>query len=61
MIEIERQINEILRLKTAIQKTSSEYLKNDYSKNIKKRKNKLKAYCYANGHNYKRLAKAYNI
>ena len=40
----ERQLQEIARLKAALLTTSSEYLKKDYSKAIRRMENELKEY-----------------
>lgn len=50
-----RQVAEINRLKTAIEKTDSAYLKNDYAKNIRKLQKELKEYCGYKGYDYKAI------
>ena len=42
----EEMIKEISRLKAAVRKTSSKYLKNDYGKRIKKINRQLASYRY---------------
>lgn len=49
------QVEEIKRLKAAVEKTKSEHLKNDYSKNIKTRTSELREYCAYRNYNYKKL------
>lgn len=61
MQAVERQINEIKRLKAAIEKSNSVYLKNDYSKGIHRLKRELKQYCYFRGYNYKAILHKYKI
>lgn len=46
MKAIERHINEIKRYQEAIEKTDSNYLKNDYSKKISRMIKELREYCY---------------
>lgn len=53
----QRQVAEINRLKTAMEKTNSNYLKNDYSKRIKTLTNELKEYCGYRGFDFKRVIK----
>jgi hypothetical protein len=49
-----KQVEEIQRLKKAIEKTKSAHLKNDYSKNIKRLTSELREYCkYRNYDFYK--------
>lgn len=50
-----RQVEEIDRLKKAIAKTKSVYLKNDYSKNIRTLEAELKEYCGYRGFDYQRI------
>ena len=40
-----RQVEEINRLKEAVEKTKSAHLKNDYAKNIKRLTAELREYC----------------
>lgn len=57
MNAVNRQLEEIKRLKRAINKTKSQYIKNDYSKNIRKLQKELKEYCQYRGYNYKEIIK----
>ena len=50
-------IEEINRMYVAVEKTKSQYLKNDYSKNIHRMKKELKTYCGYKGYDYKELSK----
>ena len=50
-----RQVEEIDRLKEAIRKTNSNYLKNDYAKNMRTLKRELKEYCRYRGIDYQRV------
>ena len=50
-----RQVEEIDRLKEAIRKTKSNYLKNDYAKNMRTLKRELKEYCRYRGIDYQRV------
>lgn len=57
MRAVNNQLEEIKRLKRAINKTKSQHLKNDYLKNIRKLQNELKEYCFYRGYNYKKIIK----
>lgn len=50
-----RQIEEIKRLKEAIAKTDSKYLKRDYRKNIRRLEEDLKEYCSYRGFEYGKI------
>lgn len=50
-----RQVEEIRRLEKAIEKTKSNHLKNDYSKNIRTLKMELKEYCGYRGFDYEKV------
>lgn len=54
-------INEIKRLYAACIKSESNYLKTDYSKQIKKLKKDLKEYCGYKNLNYDKLCDEYQI
>lgn len=58
---LEKHINEIIRLQTAIEKSNSRYLKNDYGKAVHRLKRELKEYCYLRKYNYKAIVRKYNI
>lgn len=46
-----REVDELRRLKEAVAKTKSPYLKRDYEKKIAKIEKGLKTYCYLYGRN----------
>ena len=48
-------IDEINRKKSALQKTKSQYLKNDYSKSIRQDIKELKSYCEYKGLDFQEL------
>lgn len=50
-----RQIEEIKRLKEAIAKTDSKYLKRDYRKNIRRLEEELKECCSYRGFEYGKI------
>ena len=50
-----RQVEEIDRIKEAMRKTKSTYLKNDYAKNLRTLKRELKEYCGYRGFDYQRV------
>lgn len=50
-------VEEIERLKGAIEKTESEKLKKDYSKGIRKLTAELKEYCWYKNLNFKKVMK----
>ena len=50
-----RHVAEINRLKLAIDKTKSQYLKNDYSKNLKTLILELKEYCGYRGFDFEKI------
>lgn len=50
-----RQVDEIIRLKEAMKKSKSKYLKNDYSLNIKKLTAELKEYCGYRGFDFQKV------
>ena len=50
-------VNKIKDLETAINKTTSIYLKQDYRKAINRLKKDLKDYCYFKNYNYSDLLK----
>jgi hypothetical protein len=56
-----REIEEINRMKTAIKTTSSNYVKTDYIKNIKKRLQDIKLYCKYKNYNYDEIATQYRL
>lgn len=51
----QRQVAEINRLKQAVEKTNSQYLKNDYSKNIKTLTAELREYCGWKGYDFTKV------
>lgn len=57
MKAVQRQLQEIDRLKTAIDKSDSQYLKNDYSKNIRVLTAELKEYCEWRGYDFQQIMK----
>ena len=61
MKAVQRQLNEINRLKAAIKITKSNYLKNDYSKHIKTLKAELKEYCGYRGYDFNKIMKQNNV
>lgn len=61
MKAVERQVSNIIRLQTAIRKTNSYYLKNDYSKAIHRLKRELKEYCGLRMYDYKAILRKYEI
>ncbi len=50
-----RHVEEMNRLEDAIKKTKSVYLKNDYCKNLKTKRNELKEYCMYRGFDYQKV------
>lgn len=50
-----RQVAEIKRLKEAMQKSKSKYLKRDYYKRIGTLQNELKEYCRYKGYDYNKI------
>lgn len=52
-----RQVEEINRVKTAIEKTESAHLKNDYAKNINRLTAELREYCGYRGYDFRRVIK----
>lgn len=55
MKAVVRQLEEIKRVKEAIKKTDSPYLKQDYQKHLRRLKGELREYCYYRGFNYKEI------
>ena len=55
MKAVMRQIEEINRVKEALKKTESPYLKMDYQKNLKRLKKDLREYCYYRGYSYREI------
>lgn len=55
MKALDRHIEEIKRLKQAVEKTDSNYLKNDYSKRISRMIKELREYCHYRGLNFKEM------
>lgn len=55
MKAVVRQLEEIKRVKEAIKKTDSPYLKQDYQKHLRRLENELREYCYYRGFNYKEI------
>lgn len=50
-----KQVEEINRLKTAIEKTKSAHLKNDYSKNVRRLTAELREYCGYRGYSFRKV------
>lgn len=61
MNALEKHINEIKRVKGAIDKSNSTYLKNDYSKYLMFLMKELKAYCNYRKLNFKDIIRKYKI
>lgn len=55
MKQIEKEITEINRMRTAIKNTSSKYLIRDYNKSIAQKIKDLKEYCYYRNINFNEL------
>ena len=55
MKQIEKEIAEINRMRTAIKNTSSRYLIRDYNKAITQKIKDLKEYCYYRNINFNEL------
>lgn len=58
---LEKHINKIIRLQTAIKKSNSYYLKNDYGKAVQRLKRELKEYCSFRMYDYKAILRKYEI
>ena len=58
MRAVKRQIEEINRMYASIEKTKSQYLRNDYLKSICKMKKELKTYCKYRGYDYNEISKS---
>lgn len=50
-----KQVEEINRLKMAVEKTKSAHLKNDYAKNIKRLTAELREYCAYRKYDFKKV------
>lgn len=50
-----RQVAEIKRLKEAMHKSTSKYLKRDYYKKVGTLQNELKEYCRYKGYDYNKI------
>lgn len=58
MKAVNKQLEEIKRVKEALEKSQSPKFKNDYGKYLKRLKKELKAYCFCKGYNYQEIIKA---
>lgn len=56
MKAIRRELDEIERLKCAIEKTNSEHLRRDYQKAIKRKTKEIKEYCRYRGIDYENIS-----
>lgn len=52
MMAIIKELDDIKRMQEAIENTDSEYLKRDYKKAIKRKRNEIKEFCKFRGLNY---------
>lgn len=59
MKQVEIELEEILRMINAMEKSNSCYLKNDYAKNIRYRIGELRYYCKHKGIDYNVLVKEF--
>ncbi len=58
MRAVKKQIEEINRMYESIEKTKSQYLRNDYLKGIRRKKKELKIYCKYRGYDYNEISKS---